>query len=115
MAEVGPGLGQYLGRFTGADQQVGAGLTTPHPLYAAGQPLTDRRVGRVYFRAPSSNTADCTVTNQAAATAGQKVQTLVPGAEYEAVAYNPGERYRLGTFYINTTGTDYVEVWYTKR
>lgn len=115
MAEVGSGSRQYLGQYTGADQQVGAGLTIPHPLYPSGMAQTERRVARVYFRAPATNAADVTISNQAAALALTKVQTVPPGSEVEAISYNPGERYRLGDFIINTTGADYVEVWYTKR
>jgi hypothetical protein len=109
MAEIGPGPNQYLGRITGANQQLGAGATFPHPLGA--QALTTRIVKRVQIRASDSNTGNVTVSNQTAP--GNAVVSLLPGESREYTAFNAGERFRLGSFWLGTTGTDYAEVYYT--
>jgi len=111
MAEITPGPVQYLGQITGVDQQLGAGATYPHPLGA--QPLTKRWVGRVHFRAAAGNGAESQITNKTSA--GTAVRGLLPAESYEFIVYNPGERYRLGDFFVNTSGADYVEVFYVLR
>lgn len=109
MAEV-TGEVQYLGQFNGADQQVGAGLTYPHPLFPSGKPLTTRQVKKVIIRASADNAGNVSVSNKAAP--GTDVLTLVPGESRDWISYSPKERYRLGNFYITTGGTDYAEVSY---
>lgn len=111
MAEVAGPL-QFLGRITGANQQLGAGATYPHPL-AGTESLTRRWVGRIHIRAAETNTANINITNKTGA--GNSVKSLLPGESYEFVVYNPGERLRLGQVWINTTGSDYAEVFYTLR
>lgn len=109
MAEV-QGDVQYLGRFNGTDQQVGAGVTYPHPLFPSGKPLTGRRVRKVIIRASENNAGNVTVSNKA--TPGNSVLTLVPGESRDWISYNAGERFTLGYFYITAGGTDYAEVSY---
>jgi hypothetical protein len=109
MAEV-QGDCQYLGQITGTDQQVGAGLTYPHPLFPSGKPLTGRRVKKVIIRADVDNVDPIKVSNKA--TPGTAVLTMMPGESRDWIAYRPGERWSLGSFFITTSGGDHAEVSY---
>lgn len=109
MAEVS-GETQYLGRFNGADQQVGAGLTYPHPLFPSGKALTTRRVKRLIIRASENNAGNITVSNKTSPS--NNVISMVPGESRDWIMYNPGERWTLGNFYITAGGSDYAEVSY---
>jgi hypothetical protein len=109
MAEVAGTLVQVLAPITGADQQIGVGQTYPHPTGA--KPLTDRWVKRICIQNPITNAGNASVSVKASA--GTSKMTLTPGMSREWIAYNPGERWRLGWFYVTTTGSETVEVDYT--
>lgn len=111
MAEVGRGNWQVIAPVTGTDYRLGTGLTFPHPLGA--QNLVDRMVGRVCISNPITNAGVVTISKKASA--GTSKTTLQPGQAREWVAYNPGERYRLGDFYVTTVGAETAEVDYTLR
>lgn len=95
----------------GTNTQLGAGLTYYHPL--GSKSYTERIVGRVSIKAGKDNAGIITVSF--VDPQGTTKYFLQAGEEKEWIAYNPGERYVLGQFWVYGTGTD--EAWwnYTLR